>query len=331
MLHTNEKLPRATRPRRGKHRKKTAFRVIPLLLFVLTLTFLSIPAAVQPSSASRVDSGMRQQYLALVSSQRQPLKKLEALSTAPKSGKPVRFEMDYKPLPTPTPTPAPTPTPTPPAPSGGGSSTFTAGAPVKVFHGPRGRGRVAITFDDGYHSSAITKILDVLGAKNVHTTFFPTGQALGQNHALWQRAVAEGHEIGNHTMTHPRLDKLDAAGIRSELQGMENQLQKALGGSAPALRFMRPPYGCGGFKESETILSVSGQMNYSGVIMWSVDPNDCKIKTAPARLQHILERVKDGDIILLHTIDMDAEILSSLIDQLRAKGLEPGGIDWLFS
>ena len=72
-------------------------------------------------------------------------------------------------------------------------------------------------------------------------------------------------------------------------------------------------------------------MNYSGVIMWSVDPNDCKIKTAPARLQHILERVKDGDIILLHTIDMDAEILSSLIDQLRAKGLEPGGIDWLFS
>ena len=77
---------------------------------------------------------------------------------------------------------------------------------------------IAMTFDDGPHATNTAKLLDMAAKRHIKLTFFVLGECVEQNPAVLQREVAEGHEIGNHSWSHPNLAKLSDEAVRSQLQ-----------------------------------------------------------------------------------------------------------------
>ena len=99
--------------------------------------------------------------------------------------------------------------------------------------------KIALTFDDGPDAEWTPQILDILKAKHVHATFFVIGANAQANPELIQRIVGEGHELGNHTYTHPNLADTPGQVISIELNATQRLIEALTGRS---LRLFRPPY-----------------------------------------------------------------------------------------
>jgi peptidoglycan/xylan/chitin deacetylase (PgdA/CDA1 family) len=97
---------------------------------------------------------------------------------------------------------------------------------------------IAMTFDDGPHATNTPKLLETAAERHIKLTFFVLGECVVQNADVLRREVAEGHEIGNHSWSHPNLAKLSDADVRSQLQRTEDLIEKTAG-IKPKL--MRPP------------------------------------------------------------------------------------------
>ncbi|HSS14600.1 MAG TPA: polysaccharide deacetylase family protein, partial [Rhizomicrobium sp.] len=99
--------------------------------------------------------------------------------------------------------------------------------------------KLALTFDDGPDPDWTPAILEILKEKKVTATFFMIGSAMEAHPGLVQRVLADGHEIGNHTYTHPDLSDTPAAAVRLELNATQRLFQALTGRS---MRLFRPPY-----------------------------------------------------------------------------------------
>src|SRR6202035_3855065 len=88
---------------------------------------------------------------------------------------------------------------------------------------------VAMTFDDGPHQTLTPKLLDLLAQKQIKATFFVLGENAQRHPEILKRAIAEGHEIGNHSWSHPHLAKLPDESVRSELQRTDDVISQAIG------------------------------------------------------------------------------------------------------
>src|SRR5436305_13336159 len=77
---------------------------------------------------------------------------------------------------------------------------------------------IAMTFDDGPHATLTPKLLDLLAAHHIKATFFVLGECVAENSDVLRRAAREGHEIGNHTWSHPNLGKMSDESARSQLR-----------------------------------------------------------------------------------------------------------------
>ena len=126
---------------------------------------------------------------------------------------------------------------------------------------------IAMTFDDGPHATNTTKLLEMAAKRHIKLTFFVLGECVQQNPAVLQREVAEGHEIGNHSWSHPNLAKLSDDGVRSQLRRTDELIVKTAGVKP---KLMRPPYG---ELTKRQRIWVNHDFNYK-VILWDVDPLD---------------------------------------------------------
>lgn len=192
-------------------------------------------------------------------------------------------------------------------------------------------GKLALTFDDGPDPDWTPKILDILKEKGVHASFFIIGQNAAAYPGLVQRIVAEGHDVGDHTFTHPNLGELPDALVRLEINATERLFEALTGRS---MRLFRAPYL--GDAEPTTAdeivpIEIAQGMGYLSVGL-HVDPNDWQRPTADQIVARVLAQVSDpnpdvrGHVILLHDSGGDrsttVEALPKLIDTLRAKGYE---------
>ncbi len=178
-----------------------------------------------------------------------------------------------------------------------------------------GRGPfIAITYDDGPVVPNTPRLLDMLAARGIKATFFTVGANVARNPNIMRRMVAEGHEIANHTWTHPYLSKLGDASVRSELQRSHEALT-SITGTAP--RMYRPPYGAITARQKEWIFSEYGYPT----ILWSVDPQDWKTRNAATTRSRILTQTKPGAIILVHDIHPSSiDAMPGTLDGLLTKG-----------
>ncbi len=188
---------------------------------------------------------------------------------------------------------------------------------------------IALTFDDGPDAQWTPQILDILKAKHVPATFFVIGGNAESNPEIVQRILAEGHELGNHTYTHPNLSDTPPQAVELELNATQRLVEALTGRS---LRLFRPPYlGDAEPTDDDEIAPVelAQDMGYL-TIGEHVDPVDWELPGVNAIVQRIVDQVHRGkpdmpaNIVLLHDAGGDRSqtiaALPLMIDRLRAEG-----------
>ncbi len=175
---------------------------------------------------------------------------------------------------------------------------------------------VALTFDDGPHPENTPRLLDLLKSRNVKATFYVVGTNAQRHPGILRRMVAEGHEIGNHTITHGNLTKMTPDAIRKELKTSHQTILSATG---VAPRSMRPPYGA---ITSDQKAWIKREFGYPS-IMWSVDPEDWKRPGPSVVASRLVSGARPGGILLVHDIHKPTiDAMPSAIDQLLGKGFQ---------
>lgn len=175
---------------------------------------------------------------------------------------------------------------------------------------------MAMTFDDGPHAQLTPRLLDLLKERKIRATFFVVGQNAAEYPEVLKRIVAEGHELANHSYTHPILASMGEAAL---MEQMEKTHQAVLRATGVTMKVMRPPYGA--LSEPQRRL-VHARYGYR-VILWDVDPLDWKIRDAERVSREILARTQAGSIVLSHDIHKSTvDAMPATLDGLQAKGFQ---------
>ena len=175
---------------------------------------------------------------------------------------------------------------------------------------------IAMTFDDGPSAKLTPELLDILATHHIHATFFVIGQNVVDHPEILQRAVREGHEIGNHSWSHPSFGKMRDERVRAELQKTDDAIKAAIG-IRPVL--MRPPYGSITAREKQWIHAEFGYRT----ILWDVDPLDWKRPGSAVVTSRIVRETRPGSIILSHDIHPGTiQAMPETFDQLQEKGFK---------
>ena len=184
---------------------------------------------------------------------------------------------------------------------------------------PQPTGYIALTFDDSPNGALTERLLDGLKERGAHATFFIIGEQIEGQEPLLRRMAEEGHQIGNHTYTHRRLDNSGAVGAQ-ELARTEAALRDVLGGED---YWIRPPWG---FASAETLREADVPLIY-----WTLDTEDWRVLNADRVAQCIISNVQSGDIVLLHdsyATSVNAALCA--IDALSAEGYAFVTVEELF-
>jgi peptidoglycan-N-acetylglucosamine deacetylase len=150
---------------------------------------------------------------------------------------------------------------------------------------------VALTFDDG-PGPYTQRILDTLQRQHVKATFFVLGNQLSEFPFPLQRAVAEGHAIGDHTWNHADLATLAPKDVRREIDDQATALQQV---GIPRPRLFRPPYGA----YTDQTLRIAARRKML-TVLWSVESSDYKAADPRSMAADVLAHVEPGAIILMH-------------------------------
>ncbi|HQW29597.1 MAG: polysaccharide deacetylase family protein [Verrucomicrobiales bacterium] len=175
---------------------------------------------------------------------------------------------------------------------------------------------IAITFDDGPHPENTPRLLDMLKERKIKATFYVVGSMVKYSPELLRRMIAEGHEIGNHTVEHGNLVRLSDEALIKELRSAHD-LIIAETGVTP--RTMRPP---GGAIKKDQKKLIMKELGYP-TILWSVDPQDWKRPGPSVVTSRLLSGASPGGILLVHDLHKPTvDAMPSTLDQLLAQGYE---------
>lgn len=173
-------------------------------------------------------------------------------------------------------------------------------------------GQVHLTFDDGPTRTITPQVLDLLREYDASAVFFPIGTRVEAGADLLRRAVVDGHRIGNHTWDHDELEGISGADFAASVGRTQVAIENATGVTPTCLR---PPGG----SIDDAALSLATAAGLT-VRRWDVDPQDWRRPSPDAIVEEVLDRVGDGDVVLLHdgggagqgTVDALEEILQRL-------------------
>jgi peptidoglycan/xylan/chitin deacetylase (PgdA/CDA1 family) len=175
---------------------------------------------------------------------------------------------------------------------------------------------IAMTFDDGPSAALTPRLLDILAAHHIKATFFVIGENVAEHPEIVERAAREGHEIGNHSWSHPNFGKMSDEGVRRQLWRTDEAIKNATR-ARPTL--LRPPYGSITARQKHWIQSEFGYR----IILWDVDPYDWKRPGPSVVRNRILKETQPGSIVLSHDIHPGTiEAMPSTFDALERKGFK---------
>jgi peptidoglycan/xylan/chitin deacetylase (PgdA/CDA1 family) len=160
-----------------------------------------------------------------------------------------------------------------------------------VTSGGGHRREVALTFDDG-PGPYTPQVLRALRHFHVHATFFEVGFMERWFHSSTAKAVQEGHYVGDHTESHPKLAKLPLSAQRDQIESQQEWLSRL---KLPRTRLFRPPFGS--FNSNTFSLLRKNEML---MVLWSVDSEDYRRPGTRAVVHNVLSAIKPGAIVLMH-------------------------------
>ncbi len=207
--------------------------------------------------------------------------------------------------------PATTATPATTAPTPRGPARF-------VRNGPTAVRQVALTFHGAGEISVVEKLLTAARQARVPITVFAVGQWLDANPTMAARLRADGHELANHTYTHPSLGQLGRAGVATEITRCRDVLA---GQSGSPGRWFRPS---GIETPTQLMLDESGRAGYATVVGYDIDPLDYTDPGAAAVVRATTAGLHPGAIISLHTGHPGTvEAFAPIVAAINAAGLKP--------
>ena len=178
---------------------------------------------------------------------------------------------------------------------------------------------IALTFDDGpnYNTS---KILEILNKYNVRATFFVLGSKINHNEKIIKTMDEYGMEIGNHTYSHKLMTSMSNLDIIKEVEDTSDLIYNIVG-KYPKL--VRPSYGSFNKKIKESI--------NMPIIIWNIDTLDWKSHNSEKIVSRVMNKVSDGDIILMHDIySATVKAVDILVPKLISEGYQLVSVSELF-
>lgn len=178
--------------------------------------------------------------------------------------------------------------------------------------------RIYLTFDQGYENGYTSKILDTLKEKDVTATFFVVQDYVERNSELVQRMIDEGHNVGNHSVSHYSMPSCTFEENVEEIMGLHEYMLENFNYE---MTMFRPPMG----EYSEQTLAVTQKCGYK-TILWSYAYADWDVNNQMSKesaFNKLCNAAHSGAIYLLHSVSStNAEVLGEFIDELRANGYE---------
>ncbi|MDT8716544.1 polysaccharide deacetylase family protein [Clostridium sp. 19966] len=175
--------------------------------------------------------------------------------------------------------------------------------------------KLALTFDVSWKEDNMDEILDILHKYNVKATFFIVGVWIDGNEEKLKRIFDEGHEIGNHTNSHPSMPGISKEKLVKEIDAVDEKIEKVTGKETSLFRFPSGEY------SDSTIDVVSGLNKYS--IQWDVDSIDWRNQGADIEYNRVIKKSKPGSIILFHSeAKYTPENLPKIIQYLKNQNYE---------
>ena len=187
---------------------------------------------------------------------------------------------------------------------------------LPVYSVDRSDKKIALTIDAAWEDDKTEFILETLKKYDAKATFFLCGFWVDKYPDMVKRIAEAGHEIGNHSSTHPHMNSLCADEIRTELKSYDDKLEKITGKRSV---LFRAPYG----EYNDNVIKTVRDMGYE-VIQWSIDTIDWREeRTAETILNAVTPKLKGGCIILSHNNGFKIrEYLPTLIETAKKQGYE---------
>jgi peptidoglycan/xylan/chitin deacetylase (PgdA/CDA1 family) len=201
----------------------------------------------------------------------------------------------------------------------GAHATNASGKPAKVvFAGPRTQRQVALTFHLSGDPALVSRLLDTAAQAGVPISLFAVGRWLAEHPALVQRILGGGHELDNHTWSHPVLGRLTGPAVAAEIRRCRAALTQATGSGG---RYFRPS---GMTRPTPLVLAEAGAAGYPLVVAYDVDPRDYSDPGADAVTARVTARLRPGSIVSLHTSHVGTiTALAPILTTARVRGLQP--------
>lgn len=175
--------------------------------------------------------------------------------------------------------------------------------------------KISLTFDCAWGAEDMPQILDTLKNNNVKATFFVLGEWADKFPEIIKRMADEGHDIANHSDTHPHIASLSYDSITNEIKNANEKIENVAG---KGNNLFRAPYG----EYNDNVISAAEELGFY-TIQWDVDSLDWKNLGKENILNRVTSKVKNGSIILMHNGTKDtATVLPEVIKELKDKGYE---------
>ncbi len=175
--------------------------------------------------------------------------------------------------------------------------------------------KVAISFDAAWGANYTEDLLAILKKYNVKSTFFLVGFWVDKYPDMVKRISEDGHEVQNHSSSHPKMTTLSEEKIKEELESTNKRIELITG---KRTTLFRPPFG----DYSNKVINSSRELGYQ-VIQWDVDSLDYKDYGANSIIKIVTSKVKNGSIVLFHNnATYTKEALPVIIENLQSRGYE---------
>jgi len=187
-----------------------------------------------------------------------------------------------------------------------------------IQHGSRSVKKVALTFHGAGAPDYADPLLKLFKSTGTKVSVFAVGTWLVNEPAIASRIVGDGHDLGNHTMTHTQMKTISAKRVESEISSCADELTKLIGNHGA---WFRPS---GTQFSTPTIRKAAVKYGYGQCISYEVDSEDFKDVSKAKMISNVMNNVKNGSIISMHfghKVTLDA--MPSILEKLRTEGLTP--------
>ncbi|MFT9597105.1 polysaccharide deacetylase family protein [Mesobacillus sp.] len=195
--------------------------------------------------------------------------------------------------------------------------------PMAIYKGHPEKPMVSFIINVAWGNEYLSEMLATLKKHNVTVSFFLEGRWVKNNPGMAKMIADAGHEIGNHSFTHPNMKQLSASKINEEISRTNEVIEAVTGVKT---KWFAPPSGY--YKDEVVEIAAAHKL---GTVMWSVDTIDWQKPSPEKLINRVMGKVHNGAMILMHPTESTAASLDQLITQIKGKGLQIGTVSNMLS